>query len=168
MLNHILCIHRSSSYLSQTESCQGLPLKSILLPSKLEVFTYLGFSLFLGEVKHNLHELPSFTKVTLHIDNARHQSFCLPQLPLGLQHLVLAEGTHWCWPDTDWSGVYGCAGLQHLTLGIGQQLSGQLKQWVRSARCLYVVDQSGECEQSTGNLLSELQASRLPHFVDLI
>ena len=66
VLNHILRIHRSSSYLSQTESCKGLRLKSILLPSKLEVFTYLGFSLFLGEVKHNLHELPSLTKVTLH------------------------------------------------------------------------------------------------------
>ncbi len=31
--------------------------------------------------------------------------------------------------------------LQHLTLAIGQEVLGQLKLWVQSARCLYVVDQ---------------------------
>ena len=162
-LQSLSCL--TSLELSHVESCQELPLKSILLPSKLEMFTYLGFSLFLGEIKHNLHELPSLTKVTLHIDYARRQSFCLPQLPFGLQHLVLA-GTHWSWPDCDWSGLQGCPDLQHLTLAIDQQLSGQLKQWVRLARCLYVVDQSEECDLSSVNLLSEFHASRLPHFVD--
>ena len=163
-LQSLLCL--TSLKLSHIVPSQSLPLESILLPSKLELFTYLGFSLFLEGTKHNLHELPSLTKVTLEINYARHQSFCLPQLPSGLRHLVLA-GTHWCKPDCDWSGLHGCPDLQHLTLAIGQQLSGQLKQWARLARCLYVVDQSEDSDQLTVDVVSDFCASRLPHFSDI-
>ena len=163
-LQSLLCL--TSLKLSDIEPSQALPLKCFLLPSKLEVFTYVGFSLFVLGTKHNLPELPSLTKVTLKINYARRQSFGLPQFPLGLRHLVLA-GTHWRQPDCDWSGLHGCPGLQHLTLPIGQQMSGQLKQWVRLARCLYVVDHSEDCDQLTVDMLSEFHASRLPHLSDI-
>ena len=163
-LQSLLCL--TSLELSHIEHRHKVPVKSILLPSKLEAFTYLGFSLFLGEIKHNLHELPSLTKVAFKTDYAGCHSPRLPQLPLGLRHLVLA-GALWCQPDCDWSGLHGCPGLQHLTLANDQRLSGQLKQWVRSARCLYVVDQLADCVQLTVNMLSEFHASRLPNVFDV-
>ena len=99
-----------------TERFVPFPVTSILLPSKLEALTYLGYDLFKCGVKHNLHELPSLTKVRLHIgfpkSNAVHPQTCLPQpclpqLPLSLVHLILA-GVHWCRPDCEWPGLHGC------------------------------------------------------------
>ena len=165
-LQSLSCL--TSLELSHTDCCREVPgtsgpLKSVLLPFQLEVFTYVGSSLFLSSIKHNLQELPSLTKVTFQIDTAayRHvQSFCLPQLPLGLQHLVLA-GTNWCQPDCDWSGLRGCPNLQHLTLATGQRVSGQLEIWIRSARCLYIVDQSEDHHDQLTEP-GEFFASRLP------
>lgn len=139
-LQSLLCL--TSLELTHIDCRREVPVKSFLLPFKLEVFIYLGSSLFLSSIKHNLQELPSLSKAVLQIDTDHRdlQSFCLPQLPLGLHHLVLA-GTNWCQSDCDWSGLRGCPNLQHLTLAKGQRVSGQLKLWIRSARCLYVVDQ---------------------------
>ena len=141
---------------------QRSPLKSILLPLKLEVLTYLGYDLFLSSIKHNSYELPSLTKVRLHILYAECHSVCLPQLPLSTQHLVLA-GKGWCRPDCDWSGLRGCPNVQHLTLAIGQQVFGQLELWIKSAKSLYVVDQSEDhWEQVISSKLTEFATTRLP------
>ena len=143
-----------------TDALQPSSLKSLLLPSKLEVLIYIGYDLFLSGVKHNLHELPSLTKVELQIGFAGCRSVCLPQLPLSLQHLVVI-GKDWCRRDCDWSGLHGCPELKHLTLAMGQRVFGQLKLWVKSARCLYVVDQTANRRDQL-KALSGGPATRLP------
>ena len=143
------CLLGLTSLDLSTESSCLLPATSFLLPSKLEVLTYSGYALFLSGVKHNLHELLSLTQIELRMGFAHCPSvlpqrcppqLCVPQLPLSTVHLVLAGGKDWCRPDFDWSGLRGCA-IQHLTLAIDQQVLGQLKLWVDSASCLYVIDQ---------------------------
>lgn len=143
-----------------TDALQPSSLKSLLLPSKLEELIYLGYDLFLSGVKHNLHELPSLTKVELQIGFAGCHSVCLPQLPLSVQHLVFI-GKDWCRRDCDWSGLHGCANLHHLTLAMGQRVFGQLKLWVKSARCLYVLDQT-ENRRDQLKALCGGPATRLP------
>ena len=160
-LQALLCL----TSLELTDIDTGRLVKSIELPSKLEVFTFVGFSLFLSGFKHNLHALPFLTKIVLCTssdltgDVSLVPSPCLPQLPLGLCHLVLA-GTMWCRPDCDWSGLQGCPNLQHLTLAIGQQVFGQLEEWIRSARCLYIVDYLEDQDEWSSRITSHI--SRLP------
>ena len=122
--------------------------QGIELPLSLEAFTFAGLCLFVSGTKHNLHELSLLTKVVLQITEPLVEGHplcsdltppCVPQLPSSLQHLVLG-GLEWCRPACDWSGLQACLDLQHLTLSAGHRLSGPLREWVRSARCLYVVD----------------------------
>lgn len=139
-LQSLLCLTSLELVL---HSSRESSMKSIMLPLKLEEFSFLGCELFQGEMKHNLNELASLTKIELELDFAGGDCVCLPGLPLSVRHLVLA-GTEWNQWDIDWSGLHGCLQhcLQHLTLACCQQMSEQLKMWVRSARCLYVLDQS--------------------------
>ena len=57
----LLCL--TSLELTDIGTCR--PVKSVELPSKLEVFTFSGFSLFQSGIKHNLHALPLLTKIVL-------------------------------------------------------------------------------------------------------
>lgn len=123
--------------------------KRLELPHTLEAFTFSGLGLFFSGTEHNLHQLPLLTKVVLEIDEPVIEGpgdFCdfepgpsVPQLPLSLHHLMLT-GVAWCRSDCNWSGLQACLDLQHLTLPAGHQMSGPLREWVGSARCLFVVD----------------------------
>lgn len=122
--------------------------KWIELPISLEAFTFVGVCLFVSGIRHNLHELPLLTNIVFEIYEGFWEDAVawysgpgpsVPHLPSNLCHLVLA-GSAWCRSDCDWSGLQACLHLQHLTLAAGQQVSGPLRQWVRSALCLYVLD----------------------------
>ena len=156
-LQSLLCLTNLELVL---DSCRESSVKSIMLPFKLEVFSFLGCELFSGRMKHNLQDLPALTKIELELDFAGGDCICLPALPLSTRHLVLAgtDCTRLHRPVIDWSGLYGCPDLQHLTLAAGQQMSEQLKMWVRSARCLYVLDQSVDVFP-----LGKSPAARLPY-----
>ncbi|KAL3154802.1 hypothetical protein ABBQ38_011346 [Trebouxia sp. C0009 RCD-2024] len=123
--------------------------KRLELPCSLEAFTFLGLGLFFSRTEHNLHQLPLLTKVVLEIDEPVIEGPgdscdfepgpCVPQLPQSLHYLMLT-GVAWCRSDCNWSGLQACLDLQHLTLPAGHQISGPLREWIGSARCLFVVD----------------------------
>ena len=121
-------------------------LQSIKLPCKLEVFKFTGFSLFLHSTEHNLDKLPCLIKLTLlpgppdALSRYVNQGWRIPQLPLSLRHFLVEDlGDQFCRGDFDWSGLQGCQNLEHLTLA-SLELSEQLKEWLRSARYLYMID----------------------------
>lgn len=139
------------------------PLHSIKLPAKLEMFTFFGFSLFLHGTEHNLDRLPCLTKLVLwlpeHVfwvpamslgpdapavpgamSSYVDQGWRIPKLPLSLRHFKVQDvGDQFRRCDFDWTGLQGCPYLEHLTLA-SLQLSGQLTEWVRTARHLYMID----------------------------
>ena len=126
---------------------QPEPLESIKLPCKLEGFKYAGFSLFLQSTEHNLDKLPCLTVVTLWLPEIPgvtsryvNQGWHIPRLPLSLRHFTVEDlGDQFRRGDFDWSGLQGCPNLEHLTLAC-LQLSEQLKEWLRSARYLYIIE----------------------------
>ena len=125
------------------------PVLSIKLPFKLEVFKFTGVSLFLHSTEHNLDMLPCLTKLLLWLPKALgpgampgyvEQDWHIPQLPTSLRHFSVQDvGERFRCRDFDWSGLQRCPYLEHLTVSC-LPLSGQLTEWVRSARYLCVVD----------------------------
>lgn len=114
----------------------------VILPPGLEIFVFIGNSLFQAGIEHNLESLKQLSTLTLGpekgIFNLKPWSPVLPKLPVSLAHLSL-EGQA-SQDIVGWSELCACTGLERLTLGTGHCPVGELQVWIKSAQYVCVVD----------------------------
>ena len=104
-LQALLCL--TSLELTDIDTCWQV--KSIELPSKLEVFTFLGFSLFLSGIKHNLHVLPLLTNRPHLTVQGQMSVYTRPHA---------SHSYHWVYATLCWQ-VHSGAGLTVIGQGAG-------------------------------------------------
>ena len=140
-------------------------LACVILPPGLEVFAFVGSSLFQAGTEHNLESLKQLSTLQL---GPKQYVLCepcvpvLPKLPVSLAHLSFEDQTSQV--IVDWSELYKCTGLERLTLGTRHRPSGDLQAWIKFAQYVCVVDH----DYNAVNLLKhELHGTRLPIVDDL-
>ena len=140
-------------------------LACVILPPGLEVFAFIGNSLFQAGIEHNLESLKQLSTLQLGPKQYAHipepWAPVVPKLPANLAHLSFegqaSQGI------VDWSELYECTSLERLTLGAGHCPVGELQAWIKSAQYVCVVDH----DYSTINP-QQLQGTRLPVGDDLV
>jgi len=137
-------------------------LACVILPPGLEVFAFIGNSLFQAGIEHNLQSLKQLS--TLQLGPKQYYLIpkpwapVVPKLPVSLAHLIFegqaSQGI------VDWSGLYECTSLERLTLGTGHCPVGELQAWIKSAQYVCVVDHDNDAIDPPD--LYEFRGTRLP------
>ena len=120
----------------------------LILPSSLVRLEFVGKSLTTRRAKCLLEGLPSLTHLTLGIGNfggSREPelsgSACLPTMPSSLRWFrVTSTSLKKLLDASAQECLKYCAGLEYLTLPLGQYPKGGLYAWVKSARYVRVSD----------------------------
>ncbi|DBB05820.1 TPA: hypothetical protein ACH3X3_009833 [Trebouxia sp. C0006] len=117
-------------------------LACVILPPGLEVFAFIGNSLFQAGIEHNLDTLKQLSTLKLGpkqcVYTLKPWLPVLPKLPVSLAHLSF-EGQA-SQDIVGWSELCECTGLERLTLGTGHCPVGELQVWIKSAQYVCVVD----------------------------
>ena len=117
-------------------------LACVILPPGLEVFAFIGNSLFQAGIEHNLETLKQLSTLKLGpkqcVYTLKPWLPVLPKLPVSLAHLSF-EGQA-SQDIVGWSELCECTGLERLTLGTGHCPVGELQVWIKSAQYVCVVD----------------------------
>ena len=142
-------------------------LACVVLPPGLEIFTFIGNSLFQTGIEHNLESLKQLS--TLQLGPKKYAYVpepwapVVPKLPVSLAHLSFegqtSEGI------VDWSELYECTSLERLTLGTEHCPVGDLQAWIKSAKYVCAVDHDYNAMNPL--LTHQLQGTRLPVVDDL-
>lgn len=103
---------------------------------QLTNLTQFVFGLTSGKRGVRLHQMPTALR-QLHLVQPRNHDIFAPWKP------SITEPD--CFIDhCDWQSLSACTNLERLTLPAGYELKGSLGRWVKTARCLHVIDYSGE------------------------
>ena len=140
----------------------------VILPPGLEVFAFIGNSLFQAGIEHNLESLKQLS--TLQLGPKQYAYIpkpwapILPKLPVSLAHLSFEDQASQ--GIVNWSELYECTGLERLTLGTGHCPVGDLQAWIKSAQYVCVVDHDYNAINPL--LKHQLQDTRLPVVDDIV
>ena len=125
-----------------------MPLTTLIvscLPHSLRCFEFRGRALFAASSKFKIEDCDSLTKLGISASSVYSiDAYNIPVLPNSLHHLEIfrsASDKDYMWVNgCDWQCLSACINLERLTVPTKEYLTPWMRNWIKSARHVHIVE----------------------------